>query len=336
MKRESNIELMRLILMLFIVVHHGIVHGLGLDGFSQRGGVNLVTSHTDLFFVSLTNSMLIFAVNAFVLVTGYFSVNLRKDKIVKLLAPVLLYSILFTTIPLLANRTYVDAIRSLFFLSHGPYWFILDYLFLMILSPIINEGYIKLDKHSSYILIGLLLVVNCYFGFLWGDKVNNNGYALMQFILMYIIGRHIRTFGINLKRQSAFLLYIISSLTNGVIFYIAATSGYEFVWKTTYYNNPLVIISAIFFFIAFLRIEIRSKIINYLSSSSLAIYLIQNTSLVGDYYYERVSDIQLNYSNILYSLGGIVIYSITICISAIFIDKLCSPALRLITNRVKN
>lgn len=38
MKRDSNIELMRLVLMLFIVVHHGITHGLGLDGFSEWGG----------------------------------------------------------------------------------------------------------------------------------------------------------------------------------------------------------------------------------------------------------------------------------------------------------
>lgn len=38
MVRESNIELLRLILMLFIVVHHGIVHGLGLDSFSSWGG----------------------------------------------------------------------------------------------------------------------------------------------------------------------------------------------------------------------------------------------------------------------------------------------------------
>ena len=38
MKRHSNIELMRLVLMLFIVIHHGIVHGLGLDSFAEWGG----------------------------------------------------------------------------------------------------------------------------------------------------------------------------------------------------------------------------------------------------------------------------------------------------------
>ena len=173
MQRESNIELMRLVLMLFIVMHHGIVHGLGIDGLSAWGGDCLV-NNIDMLFVSLINAGLIFAVNAFILISGYFSLSLKKDKVLKLVATVLLYTLLFVTVPCLIRFDYHQAVKSLFFLSHGPYWFILDYLFLMVLTPLINEGYSKLDKKKSYILIVLLLVVNCYFGFLWGDKVNNN------------------------------------------------------------------------------------------------------------------------------------------------------------------
>lgn len=279
-----------------------------------------------MLWVSVINSFLIFAVNAFVLITGYFSVNLQKEKLVKLIVPVLLYTILFITVPYFIQRDYGDAIRSIFFLSHGPYWFILDYFFLMILSPLLNEGYNKLNKHKSCILIGALLIVNCYFGFLWGDKVNYNGYSLMQFVLMYLIGRHIRVFGLDIKCKWALFFYVTCSLLNGVLFFMTIKYGYEHLtWKITYYNNPLVIASAVFFFTVFLKINISSSLVNYLSSSAIAIYLLQNTPLVGKYYYQTVSEYYINNGNIWMALGLILILSLLICIVSLIVDKICVP-----------
>ena len=330
MKRESNIELLRLILMFFIVVHHGIVHGLGVDGLSDWGG-ELIVNQQDMFPISLLNACLIFSVNAFVLITGYFSLTLKKDKIVKLLVLVLLYTLLFSTIPCLIKSDFVQAIKSLFFLSHGPYWFILDYLFLMVFTPLINEGYLKLDKRKSYIFIGLLLVINCYFGFFWGNKVNNNGYTLMQFVLMYIIGRHIRVHGFELKQRWAALLFLGTSLINGALFYAAFYLDYgSIAWRFTYYNNPLVILSAIVFFLIFLKIRIQSRAINYLSASALAIYLVQNTLLISTYYYQAVSTFYLNFHNIWLSIALIAIMSFLICLASIALDKLCTP----VVNRI--
>lgn len=290
------------------------------------GGGEVVISQQDMLVVSLVNSCLIFAVNAFVLITGYFSVSLKKEKIIKLLVPVVLYTLLFTTIPCLVRAEYSNAVKSLFFLSHGPYWFILDYLFLMVLTPLINEGYFKLDKRRSFILIGLLLVINCYFGFFWGDKVNNNGYTLMQFVLMYVIGRHIRVHGFDMKQQWAALLFLATSLINGALFYAAFYLDHgSIAWRLTYYNNPLVILSAIAFFLIFLKIKIQSRVINYLSASALAIYLIQNTPLVSSYYYQTVSNFHMEHCNIWLSLVLIMVMSIVICLASIGVDKFCTP-----------
>lgn len=325
MKRESNIELLRLVLMFFIVIHHGIVHGLGLDGLSDWGG-ELLVNQQDMIACALINSCLIFAVNAFVLITGYFSLNLKKEKIVRLLIPVLIYTLLFATIPALIRAEYMEAVKSLFFLSQGPYWFILDYLFLMVLSPLINEGYSKLNKHQSLVLIGLLLVINCYFGFFWGDNVNNNGYTLMQFVLMYVIGRHIRVHGFELKQHWATLLFFSTSLVNGAFFYTAFYFDCgSIAWRLTYYNNPLVIVSAIAFFLIFLKIRIKSRAINYLSASALAIYLIQNTPLVSKWYYETVAGFHVSHGTIWFSLGIISILSFFICLASICVDKICVP-----------
>lgn len=314
--------------MFLIVIHHGIVHGLGVDGLSDWGG-QLLVNHRDMLPVSLLNACLIFSVNAFVLITGYFSLNLKIDKIVKLLVPVLLYTLSFATIPYLIKGEFVQAVKNLFFLSQGPYWFILDYLFLMVLTPLINAGYLKLDKRKSFILIGLLLVINCYFGFFWGDKVNNNGYTLMQFVLMYVIGRHIRVHGFELKQHWAVLLFIGISLINGLLFYVAFNFDHgSIAWRLTYYNNPLVILSAVAFFVTFLMIKIQSCAINFLSASALSIYLIQNTPLVSSYYYQVVSNFYLEHCNIWLTLALITVMSMVICLSSIGIDKFCGPIIK--------
>lgn len=333
MKRDSNIELMRLVLMLFIVVHHGITHGLGLDGFSEWGGVNLINNQQDMLLVSITNSCLIFSVNAFVLISGYFSINFRIDKIFSLLLPVLIYSLLFTTIPAIVNNEYGVAMKSLFFLSRGPYWFILDYLFLMVIAPLLNQGYAALSKEKSLVTIILLLIVNCYFGFVWGDKVNNNGYSLMQFVLMYSIGRYIRTFPIKIPKSKAFLGYLCCSIVNGLLFYFCVKIGSgSFAWKLTYYNNPFVIASSVFFFLYFINVRISSRVVNYLSASALAIYLIQNTSFISKIYYGSIEYCHTQYGNTLISLAWILLLSIIICMTSIGVDKVLSPILNLITH----
>ena len=317
--------------MFFIVIHHGIVHGLGVDGLSSWGGQLFVNPH-DMLPISLLNACLIFSVNAFVLITGYFSLSFKLDKIVKLLFPLLLYTLIFATIPYLIKGEFFQAVKSLFILSQGPYWFILDYLFLMILTPLINEGYLKLDKQKSFILIGLLLIINCYFGFFWGDKVNDNGYTLMQFVLMYVIGRHIRAHGFELKKHWAALLFLGTSLINGALFYASFYLDYgSIAWRLTYYNNPLVILSAIAFFLIFLKIRIHSRAINYLSASVLAIYLIQNTPLVSSYYYRAVSNFHIEHSNIWLSLALITVMAVVICLASIGIDKICMPLTKIVS-----
>lgn len=41
-ERQSNIELLRIVIMVMIVIHHGIVHGLGIASLGLEGSKNLV------------------------------------------------------------------------------------------------------------------------------------------------------------------------------------------------------------------------------------------------------------------------------------------------------
>lgn len=322
-ERISNIELLRLVLMLFIVIHHGIVFGLGLDALSPWG-TDLRIEKNDMPYLCMFNCFLIFAVNTFILISGYFSIHLSIEKVIRIILPFVLFTLLFTTIPYFIIGNKQGAINSLLFLSHTKYWFIPYYLFLMFLAPVLNRFYEGNEKKNLTLLIGMLIIINCYFGFLWGDKVNINGYTLMQFIMMYCIGKYIRVNAFSPSMLINLLIFFVSSVLCGVLCYYYYSVGQEALsWKMTFYNNPLVLIASVSFFLFFLKIKLKSKIINWASKSALSVYLFQNSAVCSKYYYQFI---QFEYQKVGL-LGGciiIIILSLLICILAICIDKFLS------------
>lgn len=76
--------------MLFIVVHHCIVSGLGLNETLNNGGECFSSSTICLIIM---NAFVIISVNVFFLISGYFGIKLRAQKMKKLLEEVLFYSV---------------------------------------------------------------------------------------------------------------------------------------------------------------------------------------------------------------------------------------------------
>ena len=70
MQRQSNIELLRIISILMIVIHHVLVHGI-------YNSVNNSTLH-------FIDSFVIYGVNIFLLISGYFTLNLKWKSVINL------------------------------------------------------------------------------------------------------------------------------------------------------------------------------------------------------------------------------------------------------------
>jgi len=85
--RNSNAELLRIISMLMILVHHIVVHGL-FPGFEtgdlQRG---LATS-----FAMLVNGLLYVGASCFVLISGYYGIKFKWRGLLNLYLIVVFYS----------------------------------------------------------------------------------------------------------------------------------------------------------------------------------------------------------------------------------------------------
>ena len=137
MKRERNCEVLRTVAMFFIVVYHCLTHGVG-DGyeFSSTSPIcltNALSSDLMLVFSSI-------AVNLYVMISGYFLVdlNFKASRIVRTWSVACFYSfiiaLLFMTLCLIPFNL-LSLFKSLFPISFDAYWFVTQYIGMLILSP---------------------------------------------------------------------------------------------------------------------------------------------------------------------------------------------------------
>src|SRR5665647_1522291 len=131
--RESNLELLRCILMVMVVgVHYnGDLGGVLSD--VAAGGTNYYIAH---FFEILY----VCCVNGFILITGWYSskkttFSLRKP--VGLLVYLLAYNFLFYFISVLSG-TQILSLRHILSSFIPQNWYVILYITLIILSPYIN------------------------------------------------------------------------------------------------------------------------------------------------------------------------------------------------------
>ncbi len=321
MVRNSSFELLRIILMFLIIVHHCIVHGLGLKGISNLYEQEVLLQSSQMLSAILANSLCICAVNCFILISGYFGIKVSKTKFKTLIYIVIFYTVCLAVVPALLDHNIRLALRYTLFISHSPYWFIVDYIFLLFFAPLINNFFENCPRRSVLFFISGLLIISCYFGFCWSNIANQNGYTILQFITMYSIGRWLFKNKIRLSSKKAFILYFLPSISCGLIMYGLYYLGYSnLAWRMTFYNNPLLILSALGLFLLFNNIKLESRTINMLAKSSLAIYLVQSSPYISKHLYSIVEYFNSSTPHYIY----ITVISLSLClvILSIGIDRM--------------
>ena len=71
-ERDSNIELLRIICMLFILIHHFIIHSLVPDLFVRDGNINAYR-----VACIIVNGVVYVGVNCFILISGYYGIKFK-------------------------------------------------------------------------------------------------------------------------------------------------------------------------------------------------------------------------------------------------------------------
>ncbi len=92
MERQRNINLLRIVSIFFITMHHLTINGIfNLDALSNGAYPTEILEIT--FFASMLNAFLVVGVNIFFLISGYFQIKLSIKKIFSLIIYFLLNAI---------------------------------------------------------------------------------------------------------------------------------------------------------------------------------------------------------------------------------------------------
>ena len=330
--RNSNIELLRIVSMLMVVVLHFNNNG------ANTGIVNMPEVLTErLSWGFLVESLCLVAVNCFVLISGYFSIKLKVRSLLKFYLQCFiigLFSYLFYIGLSGGFYTWQSAeglftmkilIERLLAFTHNGWWFVVSYVGLMLLSPLLNSAVDNMTRKRFLHSLILFSIVILYLGWYQKVEVTNYGNSLISFIWIYLLGRyigkHVQIESIRKYRWLWLAGYLISALALfGMIML-----RYHFSIEMHYpldYNNPFVVVAAMMLLLFFLSFSFRSKVINGIASSVFAAYLIQESCYFGhEWLYPQMREMFVHVSDgwRILALLGISIVFMLLCV---LVDKI--------------
>ena len=323
--RDSNIELLRIICMLFILIHHFIVHSLFPDLLVRDGDISAYR-----VACIIINGFVYVGVNCFILISGYFGIKFKFRSLFNLYFICAFFALITALMKSFVadvqfNKGLIYSILLPF--SHSDWWFIKCYVALFLISPILNKAAQYLHKKEFTTAIVLLTALNVYLGYYWHQH-NVDGYNLVQFIYIYLIGAYLHKFPFkSLDRKNSMLLYLSGALLWSLCSVLSVKWKIPH-WISFYYNNPLVIIASIGLFVYMSKLEIKSRAINVVAASVLAAYLIQDIQgglvyALGDSYNMCcISTLDNGFLKILAMTAFVIVGSIGILFIAFALDRI--------------
>ena len=133
-QRQSNIELLRILCMFFVVMFH-----FNLNVVLRNGETSQCMNYTAL----IVNSLVVVAVNTFVLISGYFSIKVKMKSILSFLVQTEFYAVLAIVIYVIYSFVCSTSISKGVILNLIPFhpnglWFVPCYALLLFISPLLN------------------------------------------------------------------------------------------------------------------------------------------------------------------------------------------------------
>ena len=318
-ERNSSFELLRLISMLLIVMHHYSLHG----GFDYMSTLSL-----RLYFIQCLNMGGKLGVNLFILISGYFlcKSNFKWQRIIKLELEVIFYSLVIGIIFLILfpeGKSFNNLLREIMPLLSGRYWFYNTYFVLILLSPFINKLIVALSKDEFKKLLLIFFVLWVLIPFVHGLKaieMSNLGW----FIFLYLIAAYIRFFKEDFtKKTTTFYISLgirtyILILLSVLVFDLLGLLDSRFQKYFDYFlkmNSILVFACSILLLIGFSKWNINYKrSINILASTTFGIYLIHDNKLVRPFLWKELLENATYFdSNKIFLHAFLSILSVYIC-----------------------
>lgn len=320
--RQGNIELLRIIAMLLVLIVHANYFSIG-----QPTQEEVIHSPIPSFTRMFVQSLSVICVNVFILITGWFGLKPKLKSISSFIFQCLFFLVgIYAMMSIIGLAEFsLNGIASCFLLTPWN-WFIKAYLGLCIFAPMLNVYIERSSEQTLRKVIMFFFIFQCIYGWISsGATYIESGYSAFSFVGLYLLARYVRIYPNVLTTQSKwidlfifFLIITIQSAATFTLTYIEGVGGSGIIYS---YISPGVILSALYLLLFFSKLRIQNRIINFLGASSFAAFLLHtNPNICLPYYKPLCIEIYEKYSGI-YCLSTMLFFVLAVYAIAVMIDQ---------------
>jgi len=320
-ERCSNLELLRIIAMVLVLVVHASFKALDAPSTEE-----VIAKPLSSFLRFFSESISIICVNIFILITGWFGIHPKAVRFCSFIFQVqfigLMVYLVLIILGITEKRSISDWLSIL--LCRKELWFVGAYMVLYILSPILNAFTETVSRNTFKNVLISFFTIQTILGFNNHESFFVGGYTPLSFAGLYLLARYIKIYP---NRFSVFNklydmgIYLFTALFTTLVSMSLVGIGKNG-WILYPYLSPLVIVGSVYFFLFFTKLSFHSKFINWIASSAFAVYLLHCDPLFLEPYFLTL--IRAWYID--YSILGFLFYTSILIISvfclAIFVDKI--------------
>lgn len=327
--RLSNIEILRFISILLVVLHHVAIHTNWTTGMSTN-------------FELIRDTMILsgkVGVDLFVIISGYLMINSRTKitSLVRTVSEAIVFSVGMYAVAIILriNGTIFSTsyfLKRLFPVIFSDYWFVTAFVFMYILLPILLPFLSSLSKkdYQRFLIIGFLVVS------IWPmialNKGMNFSYVIL-FLYLFAIGGYIRKFDVKIRKRTAIIsiigLTVATVLTTHILRQLLDIRHNSFYQLFTFLNwtsvtswreniiiwfdaSPFPLLIATLIFVAVISMKhYYNNIVNFLGGHVFGAYLFQSAPIFSPWIYVTVVNLNRVHgtlNRLLFSLGVALLF----------------------------
>lgn len=339
-RRSVNFDLLKVMAMFSIIVIHYYSHyvfkvhpyfAVSTDYLTPPLVLNYIFSEIFYLFSHI-------AVNCYVLVTGYFMIDksFKLSRLSLLWIKVFFYSVAIFLIFVyfgLEKWNVGSMNKVLFPITSQMYWFITNYVALLIFAPILNAFVRQTNRNQYiYVLIGMGAISITIYKFPLGD-VYGGSYGLLWFVYLYLTAGYLKLHTRAKGRYGckAIIAASITMIVHGLPALWLLVQHKNGLKSFGFHYNGLVFFFSLYFFLWIRGINMQSnkiaKRLSQITPYTLAVYLLSDNPMVRKILWQYCRTWNDNFSQVLF-LPKMLFTCMVIFLTCIMIDYLRNKAFK--------
>ena len=305
--RNVALDVYRILCMFLITTIH-IINYSGLISAVPRG-------HLNFWLLNGIQVLQVFSISGFTLISAYYLVDkpFKLNRIIKFALTVIFFSVVIFVAAMVLVRpgfSVMLALKSLFPFTTYHYWYPVNYLFLLALSPFLNRLIGTLSqKKLLWGIVVLSVICSVYFHLNPFTEteifLGHHTHNMLWFVLLYVIAGYLKRYGVKRPKLMGAGVFC---LTGCLLFGLHAIKNNAFGLAEAYpvilklldkvdllaYNSVLSLLFTVSSFVMFTQMKLTpakrfSKAMAFTVPAVFVIYLFQEHNGIRDALWEFVN-----------------------------------------------